>query len=365
MVVAAAVSLTDPSAYFAGQRRRLALFGGILLVALAAATVSVAASQRALRRQQELNAQRSNFVSSVSHELRAPLGSIRLLTESLESGRVSDDVRRVEYFRLIGQETRRLGALVENVLDFSRIEQGRKRYEFEPTDVLALVSGTAKLFEPLAAAREVRLDVQVPPAGTIGEPVTDGRALQQALLNLLDNALKHSPAGATIRLVIEGPEAAAERLANRESRIANGKGTGGTCPEPPLTPSPSPVGRERVARASLEPGEGHPSGRFTDSTRDKSLTTNISHEPPLAPRWFRLRVEDEGPGIPAADHARIFEPFFRRGSELRRETPGVGIGLSLVQHIAEAHGGRVEIDSAPGRGARFTLVLPYRENPSA
>ena len=309
--MAAAVSLTDPSAYFAGQRRRLAMFGGILLVALAAATVSVAASQRALRRQQELNAQRSNFVSSVSHELRAPLGSIRLLTESLESGRVSDDVRRVEYFRLIGQETRRLGALVENVLDFSRIEQGRKRYEFEPTDVLALVSGTAKLFEPLAAAREVRLDVRVPPAGTIGEPVTDGRALQQALLNLLDNALKHSPAGATIRLVIEGPEAAAERLANRESRIASGKGTGGTCPE------------------------------------------------------FRLRVEDEGPGIPAADHARIFEPFFRRGSELRRETPGVGIGLSLVQHIAEAHGGRVEIDSAPGRGARFTLVLPYRENPSA
>ncbi len=74
-----------------------------------------------------------------------------------------------------------------------------------------------------------------------------------------------------------------------------------------------------------------------------------------------LSVADHGGGIPAAEHARIFERFYRRGSELRRETQGVGIGLSLVKHIVEAHNGRVELESAVGKGSRFTLRLPAPE----
>ena len=71
-----------------------------------------------------------------------------------------------------------------------------------------------------------------------------------------------------------------------------------------------------------------------------------------------LWVEDKGEGIPPEEHEKIFERFYRRGSELRRETQGVGIGLSLVKHIVEAHGGRVAVRSAPGQGSRFTIVLP-------
>jgi signal transduction histidine kinase len=73
---------------------------------------------------------------------------------------------------------------------------------------------------------------------------------------------------------------------------------------------------------------------------------------------LKLFVADQGPGIPAAEHERIFERFYRRGSELRRETQGIGIGLSLVKHIAEAHGGRVRVQSQVGRGSRFTIELP-------
>ena len=71
-----------------------------------------------------------------------------------------------------------------------------------------------------------------------------------------------------------------------------------------------------------------------------------------------LWVEDHGPGIPFAEHERIFERFYRLGSELRRETPGVGIGLSIVKHIVEAHNGRVLVRSAPGQGSRFAIELP-------
>src|SRR5690606_27866932 len=124
-----------PEAYFALQRQRAALFSALIAGALIAAAVSVGLARRALIRQHNLRVQESNFVSAVSHELRAPLGSIRLLAEGLERGTVTDPRARQEYFRLIGQETRRLAALVGNVLDFSRIGRGRQRYEMEPSDV--------------------------------------------------------------------------------------------------------------------------------------------------------------------------------------------------------------------------------------
>jgi signal transduction histidine kinase len=73
---------------------------------------------------------------------------------------------------------------------------------------------------------------------------------------------------------------------------------------------------------------------------------------------LNLSVSDHGPGIPPEEHEKIFERFYRRGSELRRETQGVGIGLSIVKHIVEAHGGRVLVESAVGQGSRFTIELP-------
>jgi signal transduction histidine kinase len=85
---------------------------------------------------------------------------------------------------------------------------------------------------------------------------------------------------------------------------------------------------------------------------DSSLLTRHSS--------LALWVEDHGEGIPPQEHARIFEQFYRRGSELRRQTQGVGLGLALVKHIVEAHGGRVHVRSVVGQGSRFTMELPLR-----
>jgi signal transduction histidine kinase len=191
------------------------------------------------------------------------------------------------------QECRRLSSLIANVLDFSRIEQGRKQYEFEATDVAALVHGTVKLMEAYAAEREVALELSASTA-PLNHPSLDGRAIQQALVNLVDNALKHSPKGSAVT-----------------------------------------IGVARTAVPSDWAGSSE-----------------------VLPSLLSIWVEDHGPGIPASEHERIFERFYRLGSELRRETQGVGIGLSIVQHIAAAHGGRVLVRSEPGKGSRFTLELP-------
>jgi len=289
--------LASRAQMLATERRRAWLVGLLIVGAAGAALIGFVSARRAFRTQLQLNETKSNFVSSVSHELRAPIASVRLMAESLERGKVAEGAKQNEYYRFIVQECRRLSSLIENVLDFSRIEQGRKQYEFEPTDVLALTRETVKLMEPYAEEKGVQLKLETSniqhPTSNI-ELEIDGRAIQQALVNLMDNAIKHSAKG-------------------------------------------------QVVTVGLEPDGVGP--------KDYSETGRM---PVL------LYVEDHGPGIPPAEHEKIFERFYRLGSELRRETQGVGIGLSIVRHIVEAHGGKVTVRSNVGEGSRFTIVLPVR-----
>jgi len=273
--------LTSREKMLAAEQRRTRLFGALIGAAVLAALAGLLTARRAFYQQQRLSEMKTNFVSSVSHELRAPIASMRLLAESLERGKIADTAKQQEYYRFLVQESRRLTSLIENVLDFSRIEQGRKEYRREPADLDALAEQTVKLMLPAAAEKQVALAWQ-PGPGPGPAPSCDGLALQQALINLIDNAIKHSPAGARVT-----------------------------------------VGRESAA-----------------------------------PALIHLWVEDRGPGIPPEEHGKIFERFYRRGSELRRETQGVGIGLTIVKHIVEAHGGRVLVRSAVGQGSRFTIELP-------
>jgi signal transduction histidine kinase len=321
------VRLAHPEVYFAQYRQRRLWFAWLIGISAIGAIVGLWSIWQAFQRQVRLAAMKSDFVSSVSHELRAPLAAIQLLVDSLERGIIRDEARRKQYHGLIGRECRRLGTLIENVLDFSRIERHRLNYEFEPTDVLSLVEDTVSVLTPHAQERQVNVVLQIddpPNAGQHQEVSCDGKAIQQALVNLIDNAIKHSSAQGTVTVGMEIGESVREPAA---------KAGRGILTEPASSTPGSPA---RLAE-------------------DSSPCRADSGDPCL-----RLWVSDNGPGIPASDHERIFEPFFRRGSELRRETRGVGIGLSIVKHIVEAHHGRIQVQSQPGQGARFIIELPLQ-----
>jgi len=279
------IYLIGADVLYAAQAKRVVWFGVLIAVSTVAAGLALLSLWRNFHRQLRLAELKDNFVSSVSHELRAPIASVRLMAEGLERGRVTEPEKQREYFRFIVQECQRLSALIQNVLDVSRIDFGRKQYDFELANVSKLVEETVGSMQPVASERGMQLRGSVTDSAL--NAVLDARAIQQALINLIDNALKHSPNGSEV-----------------------------------------------LVSAATRHGDAH--------------------------AWLEISVEDHGEGIPAAEHERIFERFYRVGSELRRQTPGAGIGLSIVKEIVEAHHGRVRVQSQPGKGSRFTMELPLK-----
>jgi signal transduction histidine kinase len=239
-----------------------------------------------VRRELKLSRLKSDFVANVSHELKTPLALIRLYAETLELGRVPSQERRGEYYRVIGKESRRLTQLINNILDFSRIEAGRKEYRMVPSDAAHVVRDVVESYR--FAIEKLGFTLELELADDLPALELDPEALSQALINLLNNAIKYSPEKKSIRVALR-----------REA--------------------------------------------------DRVL----------------LSVEDQGIGIPRSEHRRIFEKFYRVETSLVHTTKGSGLGLALVQHITEAHGGKVELKSAPGEGSTFTLSLPVPSEPRA
>ena len=270
----------DPALLMRDYYRLVWWVAGIIGGALFTALLGLWLVRRTLNKERRLGELKSQFVSSVSHELRAPIGSVRLMADALASGKVTG-APADEFHRLIASEGARLSALIENVLDFARIEQGRKKYLMAGTDLPALIHDAVRLMKPQADARKQAILADFQPLPFV--PEIDAPAMQQALINLLDNALKFSPEGSEVRV-------------------------------------------------------------------------SLTHDP--ARRIWSLTVADQGPGIPPAERERIFERFYRLGNELRRETTGTGIGLAIVKHVVEGHGGQVRLESGPGGGSVFILAFP-------
>jgi len=221
---------------------------------------------------------KSDFVSNVSHELRTPLSLIRLYAETLELGRLTSPEKHQEYYCIIRKESERLTALINNILDFSRIEAGRKEYDFRETDMRELVRNTLESYRYQIEQHGFTLEEKI---GDVPPLRVDREAMARSLVNLVNNALKYS--------------------------------------------------QDR-----------------------KYIGVNLYRENGSV----KLEVIDHGIGIPPHEQTKIFEKFYRVGDPLVHNTKGSGLGLSLVQHIAKAHGGEVVVDSAPGAGSKFTITLP-------
>ena len=249
----------------------LVLIGGIILV-LRSATRAVRLSQM-----------KTDFVSNVSHELRTPLASVRVFGEFLRLGRVTDPEKIREYGQYIETESRRLTQLINNILDFSKIESGQKTYHFETLDIQDIVAETVQLFKVRLEHSGLRLAFDAPshplPAARI-----DPDALVQALVNLLDNAVKYSGEAKDIRV----------RLGQRDG-------------------------------------------------------------------FLSIAVTDYGLGVPRDQQDKVFEKFYRVPTGLVHEVKGSGLGLSIVKHVVEAHGGQVTVESQAGQGSTFTIFLPTQE----
>jgi two-component system phosphate regulon sensor histidine kinase PhoR len=254
------------------------------VIVLGVATILLAAE-----RDRRISALKSDFVANVSHELKTPLALVRMFGEMLQSGRVTSEVKRQEYLDIIVSESERLSSLIENVLDFARVERGRQAYDFAIGSVGDAVSKAVAIYRYRAEREGVELTSQIEP--DLPPAKIDERAVQLAVINLIDNALKYAPGA-------------------------------------PVSVS---TALDRAAGAIV------------------------------------IRVDDSGPGVAPEDRERIFERFVRGSaagpSGSRQAVRGSGIGLALVRHIAESHGGRAWVEGTPAggsptSGASFAVSIP-------
>jgi signal transduction histidine kinase len=246
----------------------------------------IAFTVRTAMREMKLSAMKNEFVSNVSHELRTPLASIRVFGELMRHGRVREPSKVAEYGLHIETESRRLSQLINNILDFSHIESGQKIYSFQPADLEKVVRNTLDAYE--VRIRDQGFDLEyIGPGRPLPALQMDTGAMDRAVANLLDNAIKYSNGGGKITVRLE-------------------------------------KGANEVT----------------------------------------LSVADQGIGIPAEEHDRVFERFHRVSTGLVHDVKGTGLGLSLVQHIVNAHGGTVSLESELGEGSTFTIHLPVDWQPN-
>jgi signal transduction histidine kinase len=196
-----AVYLLDPAKLTRSAHTLKLTLGLLIVLLLLAIGVGSWLIVSDLNRHLTLARQKTDFVSNVSHELKTPLTSIRMFSELLAEGRVSDAAKQRSYLGIITAETARLTRLINNVLDFARIERGEKKYHFQTCDLVELVRGAAETFRPHLEANGFSFECELPEASLMIEGDRD--ALAQVVVNLLSNAEKYSNSSREISLRVE------------------------------------------------------------------------------------------------------------------------------------------------------------------
>jgi signal transduction histidine kinase len=271
------VFASDPNTPATSSQRRLLFWAAAVLTAVW--LTGAAFIVRAIGREARVAQLQSDFVAAVSHEFRSPLSSLYQISEMLADDRLeSDNVRRQAY-TVLSRESERLRSLIEDLLDFQRLEAGAVVYRFELIDIGAFIDSIVAEFQEWVAASGYHIELRAPEAAI--RVKADREALRRAVRNLLDNAVKYSPESRTI---------------------------------------------------------------WVDLDRNE--------------RGVSISVRDRGLGIPLHEQNEIFEKFVRGAESKARRIKGTGIGLAMVRHIVQAHGGNIQLASQPGEGSRFTIFIP-------
>ena len=228
-----------------------------------------------LYRERSVAYMRSDFVSRVSHELRTPLAQIMMFAQTLMLGRVRTKEDRQRSLEVIDKEAQRLSHLVDNILQFAKAERGQTDINIVRQPLCPLIREIAEQFRPMMKEGQLVITSEV---GDETEVQLDVDAFKQMFMNLLDNAVKFSPAGENVDI----------------------------------------------------------------SVSQSSDRINVA-------------IEDRGPGVPAKEQRRIWEPYYRASETTRSAVGGTGIGLSVVNELARLQAAYVSMTERKGGGSRFVI----------
>jgi signal transduction histidine kinase len=228
----------------------------------------------------QLDRLKESFFSVMNHEMRSPLTAIIGYTALLQRDKSLTSMQADMLYR-IRNNGQRLLDLVNNLLDISRLEDGKLQIQFEVVDLMELVVQAIAVVKPMAEDKRISITLDIP--GTLPTIYGDPKRVDQILVNLLSNAIKYTPDTGSVTLSAQKDDAA---------------------------------------------------------------------------DMARISVTDNGIGIPADLLPHIFDRFVRAEQAERLHTTGTGLGLSIAKGLAEAHGGKIWVESKEGSGSTFTFTLP-------
>jgi len=237
---------------------------------------------RTVSHEMEVLRLKSDFVSSVSHEFKTPITAIKTLIERLQQGKVKTLDKRKEYYSIISKDADKLSSLVRNILDYSKVDAGRKQYFFQQTDMAQMVEEEIGNFRRDKIFAGIKIETQI--SQDIPRLDIDREAFSLVLNNLLENAAKFSP------------------------------------------------------------------GRSVIFVEVRKEAENV-----------RVDVKDKGMGIDSGEMDKIFDKFYQGKNAALQSLGGTGLGLTLVKHVMDAHGGKVLVKSKIGEGSTFSLIFPIRQ----
>ena len=261
-------------------RRENIIYGTLLAVIVILMLLGAFLIVRDISREAETTRVKTEFVHNISHELKTPLTLIRLYSETLQRKKKLPEREKQDAYEIITKESERLSHLINNVLDFSRIEMGRKEFNFKKGNLAQVISDTLESYRYHLEKKGFSVTSEI--ASDLPDMDFDEEAISSVLVNLLSNAMKFSP---------KEKEVAVRLFNDNENAV--------------------------------------------------------------------LEVRDKGIGIAPKDLSQIFERFYRCENPIVSETRGSGLGLTLVKHIVEAHGGTIYVESEPDKGSIFAVVLPF------